>query len=161
MLTISSLYSVSFGGWSRQRDSNPPYLLGRQRCYRYIMTAYASFEACCVISDLHAFRSLLSLLRAGRGNRNRTGVYRGQNPVPFRLAIPPCIWYKNSQNSFLLWLSLFTYASLPISRRISRIFSRSSRVSALASISSSSSFSLLMHSCRDTFISRLLSGERE
>lgn len=105
-------------GWSIQRDSNPPYLLGRQRCCHYTM------DACC---------RFLSIFVDG---------------------------IKNSQNSFLSWLPLFSYASLPISLRISRIFSRSSRVSALASISSSSCFSFSMHSCKETFISRLLSGLR-
>lgn len=52
------------------------------------------------------------------------------------------------------------YARRPISWIISLILSRSSRVSALDIMSCSSSFSLVMQSCREAFMSRLLSGDR-
>lgn len=115
------------------------------------------FEVCCVISDLHAVRSLLihcSWPGASNGIRTRPICLEG------RCAAATPWGHKNSQGGFPLWLSLFSYASFPISRRISRILSRSSRVSAFASISSSSCFSFSMHSCRETFMSRLLSADR-
>ena len=131
-ITVSSLRSVSFGIWSIQRDSNPSCLIGSQGCYRYTMDAYCRL-ASIGLSIIVEFRRFLS-------------IFVDCN--------------KNSQNSFLSWLPLFSYARRPISWIISLIFSRSSRVSALDIMSCSSSFSLVMQSCRETFISLLLSGLR-